>query len=200
MTIPSSTRYLEDVREFITRKVRSADFSESVVEQLKIAVDEACTNVIKHAYDGEGEHVIDIAVIITNEKLVVRIRDRGRSFDPNTYSEPNLIEFAKSRKGAGSVCISSIDSWTGLNIEREATSTNVAWSSIEPTLTESGCGGIGGARKVLGLTCVDRDDSERERNNVHVPKSSLPQFTQESIAVWKALNRFGQIGIREFIP
>ncbi len=101
MTIPSSTRYLEDVREFITRKVRSADFSESVVEQLKIAVDEACTNVIKHAYDGEGEHVIDIAVIITNEKLVVRIRDRGRSFDPNTYSEPNLIEFAKSRKGGG---------------------------------------------------------------------------------------------------
>lgn len=101
MTIPSSTRYLEDVREFVTNKARSADFSESVVEQLKIAVDEACTNVIKHAYDGEGEHVIDIAVIITHDKLVVRIRDRGRSFDPNTYSEPNLIEFAKSRKGGG---------------------------------------------------------------------------------------------------
>ena len=101
MTIPSSTRYLEDVREFVTKKAQSAEFSESVVEQLKIAVDEACTNVIKHAYDGEGEHVIDIAVIITHDKLVVRIRDRGRSFDPNTYSEPNLIEFAKSRKGGG---------------------------------------------------------------------------------------------------
>jgi len=101
MTIPSSTRYLEDVREFVTKKARSAEFSESVVEQLKIAVDEACTNVIKHAYDGEGEHVIDIAVIISRDKLVVRLRDRGRSFDPNTYSEPNLIQFAKSRKAGG---------------------------------------------------------------------------------------------------
>ena len=101
MTIPSSTRYLEDVREFVTKKARSAEFSESVVEQLKIAVDEACTNVIKHAYDGEGEHVIDIAVIISRDKLVVRLRDRGRSFDPTTYSEPNLIQFAKSRKAGG---------------------------------------------------------------------------------------------------
>ena len=101
MTIPSSTRYLEDVREFVTKKALSAEFSESVVEQLKIAVDEACTNIIKHAYDGEGEHVIDIAVIITYDKLVVRLRDRGRSFDPNTYSEPNLVEFAKSGKGGG---------------------------------------------------------------------------------------------------
>ena len=101
LTIPSSTRYLEDVREFVTQKAKSAGFADSVVEQLKIAVDEACTNVIKHAYGGEGEHVIDIVVILLSDKLEVRIKDRGRSFDPNDYSEPNLIEFAKTGKSGG---------------------------------------------------------------------------------------------------
>ncbi len=85
----------------MTKKARTTGFSESEIEQLKIAVDEACTNVIKHAYDGEGEHVIDIAVIVTEDNLTVRIRDRGRSFDPTSYSEPNLIEFAKSRRAGG---------------------------------------------------------------------------------------------------
>lgn len=101
LTIPSSTRYLEDVRQFVTKKAYSAGFSERDVEQLKIAVDEACTNVIKHAYDGEGEHVIDLAVIVTDDKLTIRIRDRGRAFNPDSYAEPNLIEFAKSRKAGG---------------------------------------------------------------------------------------------------
>ena len=76
-------------------------FSDDVVEQLKIAVDEACTNVIKHAYQGEGEHAVDIAVIITDDKLTVRIRDHGRGFDQDAYAEPNLIEYAKSRKAGG---------------------------------------------------------------------------------------------------
>jgi len=101
LTIPSSTRFLEDVRDFVTKRAQAAEFSDSDIEQLKIAVDEACTNVIKHAYNGEGEHVIDIAVIVAKDRLTVRIRDRGRSFNPKSYTEPNLIEFAKSRRSGG---------------------------------------------------------------------------------------------------
>lgn len=101
LTIPSSTRHLEDVRQFVSTHAVAADFSDSVVEELKIAVDEACTNVIEHAYQGEGEHAVDIAIIITQDKLTVRIRDSGRAFDQSDYSEPNLIEYAKSRKAGG---------------------------------------------------------------------------------------------------
>ena len=101
LTIPSSTRYLEDVREFVTTHAKEAGFSDEVVEQLKIAVDEACTNVIKHAYKGEGENVIDLAVILMQDKLIVRLRDRGVSFSPADYVEPNLIELAKRRRSGG---------------------------------------------------------------------------------------------------
>jgi serine/threonine-protein kinase RsbW len=101
LTVPSSTRYLEDVRDFVTGHAAEAGFSPDVIEQLKIAVDEACTNVIKHAYKGDGEKVIDLAVIITNDKFVIRLRDRGVSFSPTDYEEPNLIELAKRRRSGG---------------------------------------------------------------------------------------------------
>ncbi|MBT4603110.1 MAG: ATP-binding protein, partial [Bacteroidetes Order II. Incertae sedis bacterium] len=81
LTIPSSTRFLEDVREFVTSHAEKAEFSESEVEQLKMAVDEACANVIEHAYHGETEQPIDIAVIIQPDRLTVRIRDKGRQFN-----------------------------------------------------------------------------------------------------------------------
>jgi len=85
----------------VTTHAKEAGFSDEVVEQLKIAVDEACTNVIKHAYKGEGENVIDLAVILMQDKLIVRLRDRGVSFSPADYVEPNLIELAKRRRSGG---------------------------------------------------------------------------------------------------
>ena len=101
LTIPSSTRYLEDVREFVARHGKEAGFSDEVLEQLKIAADEACTNIIKHAYKGEGENVIDLAIILTADKLIMRLRDRGVGFSPADYKEPNLIEIAKQRRSGG---------------------------------------------------------------------------------------------------
>ncbi|GIV59310.1 ATP-binding protein [Rhodocaloribacter litoris] len=101
LTIPSSTRYLEDVRHFVETHARQADLSPEAVEQLKMAVDEACTNVIEHAYKGKGEHQIDIAVIVKPDRLTVRIRDEGESFDPKAYQEPDIFEYARRHKKGG---------------------------------------------------------------------------------------------------
>lgn len=101
LTVPSSTRFLEDVREFVAQHATEAEFGPDAVEQLKMAVDEACTNVIEHAYKGEGEKPIDVAVIIQPDRLTVRIRDVGESFDPAKYREPDLVQFARNRKTGG---------------------------------------------------------------------------------------------------
>lgn len=101
LTIPSSTRYLEDVRQFVESHAWDAEFSENVVEQLKMAVDEACANVIEHAYKGESEHPIDIAVIVKPDKFTVRIRDEGEGFNPQAYNEPDLMRMARTRRAGG---------------------------------------------------------------------------------------------------
>lgn len=101
LTIPSSTRHLEEVRHFVESHAVEADFTTEAVQQLKIAVDEACTNVIEHAYGGDANQAIDIAVIIQNDRFTIRIRDEGRAFDPSAYHEPNIFEFAKRRRAGG---------------------------------------------------------------------------------------------------
>lgn len=101
LTIPSSTRFLEDVREFVKTHATDAGFSDMVVEQLKMAVDEACTNVIEHAYAGEHEQPIEIDITRGKDKLTILIRDKGRQFNQQAYREPNLVEYVKTRKSGG---------------------------------------------------------------------------------------------------
>ena len=101
LIVPSATRHLEEVRQFVERHARAAQFSREAIEQLKIAVDEACTNVIKHAYRGEAMHEIDITVLVKPDRFTVRIRDQGRSFQPACYEEPNLFESVRRRRGGG---------------------------------------------------------------------------------------------------
>jgi serine/threonine-protein kinase RsbW len=101
ITIPSSTRYLEDARRFVETYARAADLTDDTVEHFKIAVDEACTNVIKHSYKGDASHQIDIACIIDHNYFTVRIRDEGISFHPELYHEPDIFDLAKRRRAGG---------------------------------------------------------------------------------------------------
>ena len=101
MTIPSSTRFLEEVREFVTTHAVQAGFNETTVEQMKMVVDEACTNVIEHSYNGQSGQPIDISIHVDPEKLVVVIRDKWKEFDRKAYVEPDLLKFAKAKKSGG---------------------------------------------------------------------------------------------------
>lgn len=101
LSIPSSTRYLEEVRRFVEAHARQAAFGEKTVEDFKIAVDEACTNIIKHAYDGDATQKIDLAVIVDEKRFTVRIRDEGRAFKSQGYSEPDIFRLAKTRRAGG---------------------------------------------------------------------------------------------------
>ncbi|MEX0600702.1 MAG: ATP-binding protein [Rhodothermales bacterium] len=101
LSIPSSTSHLSEVREFVAGHAREADFGEDDVEQFKIAVDEACTNIIKHAYNGDVDRQIDLAIIVDEDRFTVRIRDEGHSFRPRMYTEPDIFKFAESRRAGG---------------------------------------------------------------------------------------------------
>lgn len=101
LSIRSSTRYLEKVRRFIETHARQAEFGEKTVEDVKIAVDEACTNIIKHAYQGDTTQKIDLAVIVDDKYFTVRIRDHGRAFETQDYTEPDIFRLATRRRAGG---------------------------------------------------------------------------------------------------
>lgn len=89
-TILSRTDHLLEVRDFVSEAARQFGFSEEDVANIVLAVDEACTNIIKHAYQYAPDKHIDIAIVRNNGAFEVKIKDSGRSFDPETLTPPDL--------------------------------------------------------------------------------------------------------------
>ncbi len=89
-TVLSRTDHLLEVREFVSEAARQFGFSEEDVANIVLAVDEACTNIIKHSYQYAPDKEIVIAIIRNNGTFEVRIKDRGKSFNPDLLRAPDL--------------------------------------------------------------------------------------------------------------
>lgn len=99
LRIAASLQNLEAISDFIADALQRLGFGEAYDVQL--AVDEACTNIIQHAYDGVGDQPIDIRCSRVGDDLVVRIRDWGHPFDPHSVPAPDLDADAYDRRIGG---------------------------------------------------------------------------------------------------
>jgi len=89
-SILSRTDHLLEVRDFVSEAARQFGFSEEDVANIVLAVDEACTNIIKHAYQYAPDKEILIAIHRNNGTFEVKIKDHGKSFNPQTLKVPDL--------------------------------------------------------------------------------------------------------------
>ena len=101
LAIPSSTRHLKKVRQFVLGHLVNAGVKDAVVSEIKQAVDEACANVIEHAYRNDPGHELDLMLRIDARKITVRIRDSGIPFDERSYREPDVRALTKRRRSGG---------------------------------------------------------------------------------------------------
>ncbi len=101
LVIPSATRYLTKVRKFISTHARKAKISEASIVDLRLAVDEACSNVIEHAYQGDSNEKLHLTLTVEPSRVIVQIRDRGRAFNEDRYQQPNVVELSRNRKSGG---------------------------------------------------------------------------------------------------
>jgi serine/threonine-protein kinase RsbW len=99
--ILSRTDNLREVREFVGEEARTFGFTEEDVANIILAVDEACTNIIKHAYQYATDKVIEVSLHPVKQKFEIRIYDNGRPFDPSTIRQPDLKEHIGHRKRGG---------------------------------------------------------------------------------------------------
>lgn len=101
LLISSSTDNLAEARNFVKRNGEKVGLSKKEIVNISLAVDEACTNIIKHAYDNSPNEEISIKIKISNNKFSVFIVDTGKHFDPNQVPEPNIEQSQKMKKGGG---------------------------------------------------------------------------------------------------
>lgn len=78
-----------------------ASFSSETVNALQLAVDEACANVIEHAYKGDESNTIEVDVVIKPDRVTVRIRDKGQPFLDKELKLPNIFEYAANKRSGG---------------------------------------------------------------------------------------------------
>jgi serine/threonine-protein kinase RsbW len=101
LKIPSQTGNLELIREFVSRLAAKVDFNTEDVNKIELAVDEACTNVIKHAYKKNEKQVIDIVVKTDNNKFTIVITDKGKGFDASKLKTPDMKKYLTEMRVGG---------------------------------------------------------------------------------------------------
>lgn len=77
ITVPSHPKYLSVVRAVTASMAQLHEMTETVIDDIKLAVDEACSNVIKHAYKGETGRKITLKYTIQRGTFTVSIDDNG---------------------------------------------------------------------------------------------------------------------------
>ena len=79
-------------------------FNTDDVGKIELACDEACTNVIKHAYalnKNKGKKSLDILIKIDLDKFTLVVTDHGKGFDPGLIKTPNMQEYLAQLKVGG---------------------------------------------------------------------------------------------------
>lgn len=85
------------MRKFATR----VGFEKFAIYSIEMAVDEACSNIIEHAYGGEGKGEIRCTCSASERDIMIVLRDWGRSFDPSRIPQPNLSKNLDDRQAHG---------------------------------------------------------------------------------------------------
>jgi serine/threonine-protein kinase RsbW len=101
LSVKSSTDNLSVIRDFIKNTALSLGYSNAAIGNIILAVDEACTNIIKHAYKYSPTGDIQIELNRIANKFIITILDSGIEFDPNLIPEPDIKEYYKQRRIGG---------------------------------------------------------------------------------------------------
>jgi anti-anti-sigma factor len=78
------------ITQFVAEAARAAGLDENEVFHCQMAVDEACTNIIEHAYGGQGTGDIELTCLVEPGSCVIQIVDHGKPFDPDRVPKPKL--------------------------------------------------------------------------------------------------------------
>jgi serine/threonine-protein kinase RsbW len=101
MIIPAQFESLDKVREFVAWAAGVCGLNEKGIYSVQLAVDEACSNIIEHAYGGEGEEEIECTCHLDESGLTVTIRDCGHPFNPLQVRDPDLNARLEDRDAGG---------------------------------------------------------------------------------------------------
>jgi len=109
LTIPAKPEYITLGRLALTgiARLRPEPLRQEVLGDLKLALTEACTNSVRHAYAG-GEGTVEILYELHDDKLVVEVVDEGEGFEHPAERGDALADEELSEGGLGIAIIEAL--------------------------------------------------------------------------------------------
>jgi len=101
LRVPSRTEFLATIRDVTRRMAEVAGFDGAQADQLALAVDEASTNVIEHAYAGARDRRVELRFEVRGDELRVEVVDDGTAVDPRAVPHVDLRRYASERRTGG---------------------------------------------------------------------------------------------------
>jgi serine/threonine-protein kinase RsbW len=90
--VQSDPKYLSVIRAVTAKMGELYGMSDNAIEDIKLAVDEACSNVIKHAYGGDTSQEILVRFRMAEKGFEVLIEDKGLKVNPESVEGRSLDE------------------------------------------------------------------------------------------------------------
>ena len=92
---------LNDIRLFVGEAARDSGLETAQIYAVQLAVDEASSNIIEHAYGGESQELIECTCVVVPGSLTVTLKDCGHHFDPSEVGDPDLTSDIEQRQPGG---------------------------------------------------------------------------------------------------
>ncbi|MHC1744377.1 MAG: ATP-binding protein [Syntrophobacteraceae bacterium] len=92
LELPSDPAVLFLLRGLVERIAERLGFERRDTERMVLAADEACANVIRHAYKGKVDERLIVTFVVKTETFEITIRDFGEPKDPEAFQPRDLSE------------------------------------------------------------------------------------------------------------
>lgn len=101
-SIGCSLDNLKGIRDFIRKSLDGHGVTDVVLNEIVLAIDEMCSNLMIHAHHCNPEHYLELNIHIPKKgKLVFEIVDDANVFDINQFNEPNLDNLVHEKRKGG---------------------------------------------------------------------------------------------------
>ena len=99
LNVPGKPEYVGTVRMTVAHVASRAGFDIEAIEDIKVAVSEACTNIVQHSHTDEDFAYDVVLELEEDKKLMITVKDTGVGFGVEEYVEPVPGEPAESGLG-----------------------------------------------------------------------------------------------------
>jgi len=100
--IGCSLNNLKGIRDFIRESLKGHGVTDVVMNEIVLAIDEMCSNLMIHAHHCNPDHMLELHIRVPKKtELIFEIVDDGNVFDINNFMEPDLDNLVQEKRKGG---------------------------------------------------------------------------------------------------